>query len=106
MIVEMVVQVADDFDLLLDDFGKHAILYGKQTCYFRDVLLFNPGLNAHPKRNPSNDLQRDTAQTPHIDDPRIFVLLHLLQHFLIIIHLVLIEDVVQDLRRHVFRSSH
>ena len=106
MVVEMVVQVADDFDLLLDYLGKHAVFDCKQARYFRDVLFFDPSLDAHPKGNASNDLQGDAAQAPHIDDPRVFVLLHLLQHFLVIVHLVLIEDVVQDLRRHVLRRGH
>lgn len=106
MVVKMVVQVADDFDLLLDYLAKHAVFDCKETRYFRDVLFFDACLDAHPKGNASNDLQGDTTQAPHIDDPRVFVLLHFLQHFFVIVHLVLIEDVVQDLRRHVLRCGH
>lgn len=102
----MVIQIADDFYLFLYDLRKHPIFNRKQAGNLRDVLLLYPGLDAHPQGHASDDLQCNTSQTPNIDDPRILIFLHLLQHFFIVIHLVLIEDVVQDLRRHVLRGCH
>jgi hypothetical protein len=42
------------------------------------MLLIDSGLNAHPERDSSDNLEDDTAKTPNINDPRILVAFHLL----------------------------
>lgn len=76
MLVEMIVQVVDDFYLFLNDLGEHSVLNRKQARYSCISLLYL-GLNAHPKRHSRDDLQHNAAQTPDIYDPWIFVSLHL-----------------------------
>ena len=105
MLVEVVVQVGDDFNLLLDDLGEDPVLDCEQARHPRASVLYL-GLYAHPKRYSCDDLQHDAAEAPDVDDPRILVPLHLLEHFLVVLELVLEEYVVEYLWWHVLGSGH
>ena len=71
------VQILHDLELLLDDLVERSAFDGKQAVSdYLNVLLLYYCLEAHPKRNPWNYLEQDTAETPDIDDPRIGVLLY------------------------------
>lgn len=59
MLIEVVVQIADDFYLFLDDLRKHPILDRKQPSHPRTPILYF-GLNAHPQRHSSDHLQHNT----------------------------------------------
>lgn len=52
------------------------------------------------------NLENDTSQRPNINDPGMHILFDLHQKFFIIVEAILIQDVVQYLRRHVFGSRH
>lgn len=105
MLIEVVVQVADDFNLLLDDLRKHPVLHRKQASHSRIPLLYLC-LDAHPQGHSRDDLQHNAPETPDIDDPGILVPLHLLEHLLVVLQLILEEYVVEYLRGHVLRSGH
>jgi hypothetical protein len=106
VVVEVVVQVVDHFHLFLYDFGEDSIFDCEEAGHSGNASFVNFGLYAHPQRHARYDLEYDAAQTPNIDDPRVFVLLHLLQHLLVVLQLVLEEDVVENLGRHVFGRCH
>ena len=101
----MVVKVIDNFDLFLDYFGKNSVFDSKQTSNSSSSIL-DSGIDTHPKRHPRNDFQNNTAKTPDIDGPWIFVHFHFLQHLFIIFKFILKKNVVEDLWGHVFGSSH
>lgn len=105
MVVKVVVEVADDVDLLLNDFGKDPVFDCKQSGDLVAPLL-DPSVDAHPQRHPRHDFKHNAAETPDVDGPRVLVLFHFLQHFLVIVKLVLEENVVEDLGRHVLGCRH
>ena len=101
------VQILHDLQLLLDDLVEGSAFDGKQAVPdYLHVFLPYDRLETHPKRNPWDDLQQDTAKTPDVDDPRIVVLLHVLQELRDVLELIFVEDEVQDLRGHVFWGGH
>lgn len=103
--VEVVVQVADHFDLLLDNLRKHSVFDCEESSHSA-CPIFYLGFDAHPERDSRYDFQNDAAETPDINNPWVFVLFHLFQHYLIILQFVLEKDVVKDFRGHVLRSCH
>jgi hypothetical protein len=104
--VEMVVEVVDHLYLLLDYFGEDSIFDCEQSSDSGHGLIIDFGLNAHPQGHSSHYFQYDASETPDVDDPWIFILLHLLEHLLVVVELVLEEDVVEYFRRHVLGSGH
>jgi hypothetical protein len=106
MVVEMIVQIANYFDLFLDYLGKNSIFDCEQTRNSGNIALLNGGFDAHPEWNSRYNLKDDATKTPNIDDPRILVSFHLGEHLLVVFELVLEEDVVEDFRRHVLGSGH
>ena len=77
MVVEVVVEFADDFYLFLDYFGEDSIFDCEESCHAHVVFFLDFGLNAHPEGDAGHYLQDDASQTPYIYCPRVFVLLHL-----------------------------
>jgi hypothetical protein len=55
MMVKVVIEVADDVDLLLDNLGKDSVLDGKQPGDFVAPLL-DPRVDAHPQRHSRHNL--------------------------------------------------
>ena len=102
----MIVKVVNHIDLLLNYFGKNPIFNSKEPDHPVVTPFFNFGLNTHPERDSCYNLQHNTPETPNVNSPRIFVFVHFLQHLLIVLQLVLKEDVVQNLRRHVLWRGH
>jgi len=102
-------QVRIHAPLLLYYLRKQAPLYCEKTLLLQPGPVF-PGdqqRQAHPKRNPYHDLQNDTSETPHVNCPGLAVVSHhLLIELLLIFSSVLVNDIVEDLRRHVLRSRH
>jgi len=61
----------------------------------------------HPKRNSYNDFQKNTSKRPHINRPWILVVVHyFLIKFFLIFSLILTDNIIENLWRHVLRSSH
>ena len=75
MMVEMVIEIANDVDLLLDNLGKDSVLDGKQPGDFVAPLL-DPRVDAHPQRHSRHNLKHNAAKTPDVDGPWVLVLLH------------------------------
>ena len=106
---EHLVQMGIDTPLLGDDFGEEPALDRKQP-----LLLQMPALLArhqqrqtHPQGHPNHDLQQDAAETPHVHRPGVTVVVHHLLVELLLVHsFVLVDDVVEDLGRHVFGRGH
>lgn len=105
VVVEVVVDLPDNLSLLLDDFSKHTIFDCKDAGHFLRATL-DLGGNAHPQGHSSEDLKDDAPQAPHVDHPRIFVAVHEVEHWYIVLQLILEEDVIQDLWRHIFGCGH
>ena len=57
----MVVEVSNDFDLLLDDLSEDSILDCKETCYSTSSSLLDFSLNAHPERYSGDDFKDNAA---------------------------------------------
>jgi hypothetical protein len=102
----VVVQVANHIDLLLNNLGEDSIFDCEQASDPISAFFLYFGLDAHPERHACDDFKHDAAQTPDIDGPGIFILFHLLEHLFIIFQFVLEQNVVEDLRRHVFGCGH
>ena len=61
----------------------------------------------HPQGNPNDYLQQHTAKTPNVNGPWVAIVVHhFLVEILLVLALVLVDDIVEDLRRHVFGGSH
>lgn len=89
------VQILHDLQLLLDDLVERSAFDGKQAVpNYLHIFLPDYRFETHPQRNPWNNLQQDTAKTPDIDDPRMVVLLHVLQELRDVLKLIFIEDEV------------
>jgi len=84
VMVEMVVKVTDYLYLLIDYFRKDSVFNCKQTSDSTWSLL-NASLYAHPKRNSSYYFKNNASKTPYVNNPWIFVFLHLFKHYLIVL---------------------
>jgi hypothetical protein len=100
-------QVLHYFQLFLYYRVERATLYSKKSVpdqFF--ALPPDDRFEAHPERNTRDDLQNDAAETPHIDDPRVVVLLDVFEEFGDVFELIFVQDKVEDFRGHVLRSGH
>ena len=110
LFIQNTVQSSNHFSLLLDYLGEQPALYGEQALL---LAVRSPWFarhqerQAHPERNPHHNFKQHASKREDIDNPRVLVFSHnLLIEILLILPLILMNDVVEDLRGHVFRCSH
>jgi hypothetical protein len=83
--------------------------YCEQALFLQktSLLSWDQKRQAHPKGDSNNNFENYTAEAPHIDSPSVPIVIHnSLIKFLLVLSFVLMNDVVEYLRRHIFRSGH
>ena len=105
MLIQICVNVLDYLDLLLDDLLEYPTLNCKHSHRLHPTVLDSRG-QTHPQRHSRNYFQHNAAETPNIDDPTVLILLHFVKHQHIVLQFVLKQDIVENLRWHVFGGSH
>lgn len=99
------VEILHYIDLFFDNLVEKSPFDRKKPSSF-DIRVFYPSWETHPKRQTGYNLQNNTAKTPNIDNPRVFVLLHFVEHENVILELVLKKNVIENFWRHVLGSGH
>lgn len=101
----MPIQPLHHLDLLGDDLTEDPALHSKQPSGI-GIFMFDSGVYGHPDGDAAEDLQHYASGRPDVDYPGVLVLGEFLQQVLGVGEVVLEENVVEDLWRHVLGGCH